>query len=174
MRQAHHIFCNSTDDIPSVTDLLHMITDEQHVVLCLPFVADNTTAPLDKPSAIARLQEQLPDVVRTSRGLSIAETRIILYSIMDYVKAGWPPKLIRDRLNLIDRQITDALGYIADHRTEVEAEYQQVLREADEIRQYWEERYRERLAAIAALPPKPEQAAVRAKLAAATAKLGEQ
>jgi uncharacterized protein (DUF433 family) len=113
-------------------------------------------------------------IVRTNRGLSIAGTRITLYSIIDYVHAGWPPKLIRDRLNLTDRQITDALGYIADHRTEVEAEYQQVLREADEIRQYWEEWYRERLAAIAALPPKPEHAAVRAKLAAAKAKLGEQ
>ncbi len=48
-------------------------------------------------------------VVRTSRGLSIAGTRITLYSILDYVHAGWPPKLIRDRLNLTDQQITDAL-----------------------------------------------------------------
>src|SRR5258706_12133988 len=100
-------------------------------------------------------------VVRTSRGLSIAGTRITLYSILDYVHAGWPAKLIRDRLNLTDQQITDALDYIAAHSTEVEAEYQQVLREAAEIRQYWEERNRERLAAIAALPPKPEQAVIR-------------
>jgi len=65
-------------------------------------------------------------VVRTSRGLSIAGTRITLYSILDYVHAGWPPKLIRDRLNLTDQQITDALDYIATHQTEVETEYQQV------------------------------------------------
>lgn len=113
-------------------------------------------------------------VVRTSRGLSIAGTRITLYSIMDYIYAGWPPKLIRDRLNLTDQQITDALDYIALHRTEVETEYQQVLRDAEEIRQYWEELNRERLAAIAALPPKPEQAAIRARLAAAKAKLSPQ
>jgi hypothetical protein len=65
-------------------------------------------------------RQQCPTVVRTSRGLSVAGTRITLYSIMDCVVAGWPPKLIRDR--------------------------------------------------FAALPPKPEQAAIRAKLAAAKAK----
>ena len=113
-------------------------------------------------------------VVRTSRGLSIAGTRITLYSILDYVHAGWPPKLIRDRLNLTDQQITDALDYIATHRTEVEAEYQQVLRDAEETRRYWEEHNRERLAAIAERPPKPEQAAIGAKLAAAKAKLNQQ
>jgi len=113
-------------------------------------------------------------VVRTSRGLSIAGTRITLYSILDYVHAGWPPKLIRDRLNLTDQQMTDALDYIATHHTEVETEYQQVLRDAEEVRHYWEEQNRERLAAIAALPPKPEQAAIRAKLAAAKAKLNQQ
>jgi uncharacterized protein (DUF433 family) len=91
-------------------------------------------------------------VVRTSRGLSIAGTRITLYSILDYVHVGWPPKLIRDRLNLTDHQITDALDYITTHQAEVETEYQQVLRDAEEIRQYWEQRNRERLAAIAALP----------------------
>ncbi len=113
-------------------------------------------------------------VVRTSRGLSIAGTRITLYSILDYIHAGWPPKLIRDRLNLTDQQITDALDYIATHQTEVETEYQQVLRDAEEIRHYWEEHNHEHLAAIAALPPKPEQAAIRAKLAAVKAKLNQQ
>ena len=112
-------------------------------------------------------------VVRTGRGLSIAGTRITLYSILDYVHAGWPAKLIRDRLNLSEQQIIDALDYISMNRTEVEAEYQQVLREAEEIRQYWEEQNRERLAAIAAMQPKPEQAAIRARLAAAKAKLSQ-
>lgn len=105
-----------------------------------------------------------PTVIRTSRGLSIAGTRITLYSIMDYVTAGWPAKLIRDRLNLTEQQITDALTYIAEHDHEVEAEYQQVLKDAEENRRYWEERNRERFAKIATLPPRPEHAAIRAKL----------
>lgn len=110
---------------------------------------------------MSEVRQQQPTVVRTSRGLSIAGTRITLYSFLDYVHAGWPSKLIRDRLNLTDQQITDALDYIATHQTEVETEYQQVLRDAEEVRQYWEEHNRERLAAIAVLPPKPEQAAMK-------------
>jgi hypothetical protein len=47
----------------------------------------------------------------------------------------------------------------------VESEYEQVLREAEESRSYWEERNRERLARIAATP-RPELAAFRAKQAA--------
>jgi len=114
-----------------------------------------------------------PTVIRTNRGLSIAGTRITLYSIMDYVTAGWPAKLIRDRLNLTDQQISDALAYIAERRLTVEAEYQQVLKDAEENRRYWEERNRERFAKIATLPPKPEHAAIRAKLRARKAKVDE-
>ena len=89
-------------------------------------------------------------VVRTERGLSIAGTRITLYAILDYLHADWPPKLIRDWLNLTDVQLADVLAYIADHRDEVEAEYQQVVQQAEETRHYWETRNRERL-----IPPDP-------------------
>ncbi len=105
-------------------------------------------------------------VVRTERGLSIAGTRITLYNIMDYVKAGWPPKLIRDRLNLTDKQIADVMDYIKAHQAEVEAEYQLILQQAREIRQYWEAQNRERFAEIAARPPKPGQEEIRARLQA--------
>lgn len=110
-------------------------------------------------------------VVRTERGLAIAGTRITLYEIMDYILAGWPPKLIRDRLDLTDQQLTDALAYINTHQAEVEAEYKTVLQEAEEIRQYWEERNRERFAQIAEQPPRPGQEAIRAKLQAWKEKL---
>ena len=113
-----------------------------------------------------------PTVVRTDRGLSIAGTRITLYHVMDYVKAGRSSDEIRDAFNLTDQQIADVMAYIGQHRATVEGEYQQVLREAEEIRCYWEERNRERLAEIASLPPRPEQAAVRARLAAEKRRLG--
>src|SRR5262245_55894832 len=109
-------------------------------------------------------------IIRTDRGLTIAGTRITLYDVMDYVTAGWPPKLIRDRLNLSDQQIADVMAYIEAHRDDVEAEYQVVLQTAQENRQYWEERNRERFAQIATLPPKPGQEALRAKLQAWKAK----
>lgn len=113
-------------------------------------------------------------IIRTSRGLSVAGTRITLYTILDFVHAGWPAKLIRDRLNLTDQQVSDVLDYISAHRTEVEREYQQVLREAQETQRYWEELNQVRLAGIAALPHKPGQEAIRAKLAAAKEKLNLQ
>lgn len=114
---------------------------------------------------------QQTTVVRTSRGLSVAGTRITLYSIMDYIKADWPPHLIRDWLNLTDKQIEDVLNYIDTHREEVEAEYQLVLEQAEENERYWREYNREHLAKIAAMPPKPGQEEIWAKLQAVKAEL---
>ena len=111
-------------------------------------------------------------IVRTSRGLSIAGTRITLYQVMDYVKAGWPPELIQHWLDLSEKQITDAIDYIATHRSEVEAEYEMVLQQAEESRQYWEARNRERFATLATTTPKPGQDDIRAKLQAWKTKLG--
>jgi len=113
-----------------------------------------------------------PTVIRTSRGLSIAGTRITLYSLLDYLHAGWPPHLIRDEFNLTESQISEVMQYIETHRDEVETEYQAVLQQAEENQHYWEVRNKERLARIAALPPKPGQERLRAKLQAAKEKLG--
>jgi uncharacterized protein (DUF433 family) len=105
-------------------------------------------------------------IVRTERGLTIAGTRITLYDVMDYFTAGYPKKLIREKLCLTDAQVEVALSYIEAHQTEVEAEYQQVLQIAEDNRQYWEGRNREHFARIAAIPPKPGQEVIRAKLQA--------
>jgi len=105
-------------------------------------------------------------VVRTDRGLSIAGTRITLYDVMDYITAGWPPRLIQHWLNLTDIQMADVMDYIECHRAEVEEEYQLVLRRAEETRQYWDTRNQERFAEIASLSPKPGQEVLRAQLQA--------
>ena len=122
---------------------------------------------------VADLMSELdqPTVIRTERGLSIAGTRITLYDIMDYLTANWPPGLIRDWFKLTDQQMADVMDYIETHRAEVEAEYQLVLQQAEETRRYWEARNQERLAQIAAMPPKPEQEEIRARLAAWKASL---
>ncbi len=112
------------------------------------------------------------EIIRTERGLTIAGTRITIYDVMDYVTAQYPARYTRNMLNLTDEQINAALSYIETNRAQVEAEYQKVLQEAEEIRQYWDDRNRERLAQIRALPPKPGQEAVRAKLQAWKDKLG--
>jgi hypothetical protein len=93
------------------------------------------------------------------------------HDVMDYLVADWPPHVIRQWLDLTEQQLTDVLQYIGVHRAELEAEYQQVLQQTEDIRQYWEGRNRERLAHTAAKPPTPGQEAARAKLQAWKAKL---
>lgn len=103
-------------------------------------------------------------IIRTERGLTITGTRTSLYDVIDLLKAQYPPKLIRNKFNLTDEQINAALSYIETNKTQVEAEYQEVLQNREEIRQYWEERNREHFARIAAMPHKPGQEALWAKL----------
>jgi uncharacterized protein (DUF433 family) len=106
------------------------------------------------------------EIIRTERGLTIAGTRITLYDVMDYFTAGYPAKLIREKLCLTDAQVSAALSYIEAHQTEVEAEYQEVLQIAEDNRQYWEERNREHLARLADSSSQSGQEALRAKLQA--------
>lgn len=103
-------------------------------------------------------------IIRTERGLIIVGTRITLCDVMDYVKAQYPPKLIREKLGLSDAQVNVALDYIENHAVEIEAEYQEFLQKSAEIRQYWQEKNRERFAKIATQPAKVGQEDLRAKL----------
>ncbi len=103
-------------------------------------------------------------IIRTERGLTITGTRTSLYDVIDLLKAHYPPKLIRDTFNLTDAQINAALSYIEANQFQIEAEYQEVLQTREEIRQYWEDRNRERLARIAAMPRKLGKEAIWAKL----------
>ncbi|MGK7928936.1 MAG: DUF433 domain-containing protein [Spirulina sp.] len=117
------------------------------------------------------VSQKKAEIIRTERGLSISGTRITLYDVMDYLTAEYPPKFIRAMLSLTEEQIAVALAYIKTHRQEVEREYQIVLKETEELRQFWEEENRELFARIAAKPPKPGTEAIWAKLQAAKAKL---
>jgi uncharacterized protein (DUF433 family) len=103
-------------------------------------------------------------IIRTERGLTIAGTRITLYDVVAYLKTQYPPEFIRDAFNLTDDQISAAISYIKAHQKEVEAEYQEILKIAEENRQYWEEYNRERFARISTTPPRSDYEAVRIKL----------
>ncbi len=105
-----------------------------------------------------------PKIIRTERGLTISGTRITLYDVMDYVTAQYPPKFIRSLFDLTEQEINAALSYIEANRPEVETEYQWVLKQAEENRQYWEERSQQHLAHVTKKPPRPDQAALWAKL----------
>lgn len=113
-----------------------------------------------------------PTVIRTERGLTVGGSRLTLYTLMDRLKEEWPPHLIRDWYNLTDQQMQDVLAYIEAHREEVEAEYQQVLREAAETERYWREKNREHFARVATLPPPSGKEAIYARLKAEKKRLG--
>ncbi|HEX6819187.1 MAG TPA: DUF433 domain-containing protein [Ktedonobacterales bacterium] len=102
---------------------------------------------------------------RPDKGLTISGTRVTLYALLDYIHAGWPDGEIRDWLNLTDEQLRGALEYIAEHRDEVEAEYQEVVRKAADRRRFWEERLRDHLTRNPPPSPTAEKAVLYAKLA---------
>jgi uncharacterized protein (DUF433 family) len=109
-------------------------------------------------------------IILTERGLTISDTRITLYDVMDYLIAQYPPKFIRGLFNLTDEQINTALAYIEANRAEVEAEYQIVLKETEELRQYYEEQNRDLITRLATKPPKPGMEAAWEKLQTQKAK----
>jgi uncharacterized protein (DUF433 family) len=109
-------------------------------------------------------------IIRTERGLTIAGTRITIYDVMDYVKNQYPPKFICALFDLTNEQINAALSYIEANRSEVEAEYQIVIQETEELRKYYEEQNSERINRIATLPPPPGLEAAWEKLQAAKAR----
>ncbi len=49
-------------------------------------------------------------IVNTERGLALRGTRITLYDVMDYLKADYPHKYIRDIFNLTDEQMNGVLA----------------------------------------------------------------
>ncbi|NEP63088.1 MAG: DUF433 domain-containing protein, partial [Symploca sp. SIO2G7] len=88
---------------------------------------------------------QQTGVTRTKRGLAIAGTRITLYQFMDYIHAGYQRQRIREDFpQITDEQFDAAMSYIEANYAEVEAEYQIIVKEDEEVRQYWEERNSER------------------------------
>ena len=111
-------------------------------------------------------------VVRTERGLVIAGTKLTIYQLMDSLKADRPTSLIRDLFRLTDEQMDGVLRYIAEHRSEVEDEYQEVLKNAERNRAYWAERNRDRFVAISKQPPSPGKEELHAKLKKRKSELG--
>jgi len=110
------------------------------------------------------------EIIRTERGLTISGTRITLYDVMDYVVGQYPPKFIQGLFELTEAQLNAALAYIEAYRPEVEAEYQQVIQETEELRQYYEGQNHERMARVATAPPPPGLEAAWEKLQAAKAR----
>ena len=78
-------------------------------------------------------------IVETLRGPSIAGTRITVYSVMDYLKGDWSRHFTKQMLGITDEQLDAVLEYIARHREEVNRDYAEILRRAEELRARYEE-----------------------------------
>ena len=99
-----------------------------------------------------------PSVVRTTRGLTVGGRRLTLYSLQDHFRSGWPPELVMYWFNLSPKELGDVVGYIAAHRDEFEAEYQQIVGKCDETRRYWEQRNRALMEEIRSNRTSPDKA----------------
>ena len=63
-------------------------------------------------------------IIKTGRGPEIAGTRITVYDVIEYYKAGRHSDMIADTLELSSQQVEVAIRYIEEHREEVMANYE--------------------------------------------------
>ena len=68
-----------------------------------------------------------PRVLDRGDGPRIEGTRITVYTILEYLRAGRTRDWIAAMLNLSSRQVQVAMDYIRDHEAEVNAEYENIL-----------------------------------------------
>ena len=68
-----------------------------------------------------------PRVVDQGDGPKIEGTRITVYTILEYLRAGRTRDWIAAMLHLSSRQVQAAIDYIRDHEMQVNAEYEKIL-----------------------------------------------
>jgi uncharacterized protein (DUF433 family) len=68
-----------------------------------------------------------PKIINRGRGPELAGTRITVYDILEYARAGWSKMRIAVTLGLDTRSVEVALDYIKAHEEEVNAEYQKIM-----------------------------------------------
>jgi uncharacterized protein (DUF433 family) len=92
----------------------------------------------------------MPLIEETLRGPYVAGTRLSIYSIMDYIKAGHGNAYILEMLPILNQAQLDAVyDYIEQHKEDVERDYERVLRRCAEL----EARYRKVQAERSPYPP---------------------
>ena len=99
--------------------------------------------------ALAKTDGPLPrenhTVIRTEKGLTVKGSRLTLYYIMDEMKGDNSLKNVRDIYELTNEEMLDILDYIHLNKNEVEKEYSEIVKSAEEDQKYWEEKNREQM-----------------------------
>jgi uncharacterized protein (DUF433 family) len=68
-----------------------------------------------------------PQIVDCGDGPKIAGTRITVYTILEYLRAGRARDWIAATLNLSSGQVQTAIDYIRDHEFRVTTDYDEIL-----------------------------------------------
>jgi uncharacterized protein (DUF433 family) len=84
------------------------------------------------------LNLKTPTIIRTERGLTIKGTRVTLYDILAHLEQNWSEEKVREWFGLKKEEMEDVLLFIADNREELEAEFAQILTNAENNRAFWE------------------------------------
>ena len=71
--------------------------------------------------------EMAARIIHRGRGPEVEGTRVTVYRILDFVREDSAADRIATELHLTAAQVRVALDYIAVHRSDVEAEYDQIL-----------------------------------------------
>lgn len=66
-------------------------------------------------------------IINRGRGPEIRGTRITVYDVLDYLEIGWHHTRIAAFFRISSQEVLAALQYIDEHKSEVMAEYQQIL-----------------------------------------------
>jgi uncharacterized protein (DUF433 family) len=66
-------------------------------------------------------------IIKIGRNPRISGTRITVYTIEEYIRAGWRPEDMAFWLNLTRSQVDAAIHYIEEHKEEVMAEYETIM-----------------------------------------------
>jgi uncharacterized protein (DUF433 family) len=66
-------------------------------------------------------------IIERGRGPEIAGTRITVYDILQYVRAGWHHTAIAATLRLSSAEVLEAIRYIDEHEEAVNAQYEKNL-----------------------------------------------
>lgn len=106
-----------------------------------------------------------PLIEETPRGPSITGTRITVYSVMDYLQDDWDRDFIKRVMVITDEQLDAVLEYIAQHKEEVERDYQHILRRSEELRAHYKRIQQERSPFPPHMPEEEKRALMRQRIA---------
>ena len=114
---------------------------------------------------MSALTAVIPLIEETPRGPSIAGTRITIYSVMDYLRGDWDRDFVKRVMAITDEQLDAVLEYIAQHKEEVERNYQRILRRSEELRARYKKLQMERSPFPPDMPEEEKRELMRQRIA---------